>query len=207
MSTHDNDLVSSHEHSGDQVLVMTVADISASFGVSVSTVRRLLAENKLPNASKRKGPKGDEWVIPPTDMIELGYRLADPQAKDGKTGTDPVAEAVGALVEEQRAEYETKLAEQQQRHDELVAALKGQHQAEVERHRAEVEQLAERAEYERQLRESQGQTLNVLTALVGQTRAGRRALARAGQLELESATAKRRWLRKGSKPTVPTEGA
>lgn len=201
MTTHEPDQVTTHDHPTEP---LTVAEVSATFGVSVSTVRRLLAENKLPNASKRKGPKGDEWVIPPADMATLGYRFTGPQAKGDRTGHDPVADAVGALVEEQRADYETKLAEQQQHHDELVAALKGQHQAEVERHRAEVEQLTERADYERQLREA-AETQATLAATLAQQVREDLVLERRRVAELESASAKRRWFRKGSKPAGQTE--
>lgn len=165
-----------------------VPETSALFGVSVSTLRRMLAAGKLPNATKRKGPKGDEWVIPPADMVAAGYSVGGPV---------PVPVTPNADLEAMRADYERRLTE-----------LRATHQVEVEgiraTHRAEVETLTQRADYERQLREAQGQTLNVLTALVSQTRAGRRALARSGQLELEAPKKQRRgWSRKQSDTEAP----
>jgi len=90
----------------------------------------------------------------------------------------PDLEAVRAQV---AADYERRLAEQRQQYENLIDARDTAHAAQVE-------QLWERADYERQLREAQGQTLNVLTALLAQSRSGRRALARAGHLELEADT-------------------
>lgn len=175
MSTHDSAPMSGHDYSDEPV---TVADISAMFGVSVSTVRRLLSDGRLPHAAKRRGPKGDEWVIRPSDLTALGYqqdvRQSRPRLSAGDTA--PGIEAVRAQV---AADYERRLAELREQYENLMDARDTMHAAQVE-------QLYERAEYERQLREAQGQTLNVLSALVAQSRAGRRALARAGHLEIEA---------------------
>jgi hypothetical protein len=181
MTSDDTTSTTTHDYP-DQPL--GVPETSALFGVSVSTLRRMLAAGKLPNATKRKGPKGDEWVIPPTDMVAAGYSVGGPV---------PVPSAPNADLEAIRTDYERRLTELRATHDVEVGGIRATH-------RAEVETLTQRADYERQLRESQGQTLNVLTALVSQTRAGRRALARSGQLELEAPGKQRRWSRKPADP-------
>jgi len=201
MSTHENDPVTTHEHSADpnpkgEHDPLTVAEISALFGVSVSTIRRLLADEKLPGATKRKGPKGDEWVIPPADMVTVGYTMKrDEQAPT----VGRVSATVGWGVGQMKQSYEQQLAEQQQHHDELLTALTVQHQAEVARRESEVQALqaevdrqTERAEYERLLRESAETQAKMATAFAMQSQNR--------LLELETATAKRRWFRKQTKP-------
>lgn len=175
MSTHDSAPMSDHDYADEPV---TVADISAMFGVSVSTVRRLLSDGKLPHATKRRGPKGDEWVIRPSDLTALGYQQAGRQSAPRLSAANPAPdlEAVRAQV---AADYERRLVEMREQYEKLLDARDTAHHAQVE-------QLWERADYERQLREAQGQTLNVLSALLAQSRSGRRALARAGHIELEA---------------------
>lgn len=219
MSTHENDPVTTHEHSADpnpkgepetlsdtapDPKALTVAEVSSYFQVSVSTIRRLLINGKLPGATKRKGPKGDEWVIPQADMVAQGYRFGGqfwrtaPQGEQAPT-VGKVSATVGWGVGQMKQSYEQQLAEQQQRHDELLTALESQHQAEVARReselqalQAEVDRQTERAEYERLLRESAETQAKMATAFAMQSQNR--------LLELETATAKRRWFRKQTKP-------
>jgi hypothetical protein len=188
MTTHDDAHVTTHEHSSSELL--TVAEASAVFGVSVSTVRRMLTDGKLPNASKRKGPRGDEWVIPPADLTALGYQTDVTQM--------PAQAVQSADLDALRAEHEQQLRALREAHSGDLDSERRHYaqllDAERRQYAAQVEKLTERAEYERQLRETerqlreaQGQTLNVLTALVAQTRKGRKALERTTGVELRPA--------------------
>ena len=55
---------------------LTVAEAAATYSLSVSTVRRLLATGKLAGAHKVPGPKGAEYRIPPGALEALGYSAA-----------------------------------------------------------------------------------------------------------------------------------
>lgn len=196
MTTHDSDQPTVAPVAGP----LTVAEVSASFGVSVSTVRRLLNENKLPNATKRRGVKGDEWVIPADDMTAQGYELVGlhPRAE----GTDPT---LVALV----SDYEKKLADLRRQHETELATAKTDHERLLtvieDKHKTEVDSLTKEADYERKLRES-AETQATLAATLAQQVREDLLLERKRVAELETATAKKRWFRKQPKPTENTEG-
>ena len=65
---------------GTAVEGLTVAEAAAAYGLSVSTVRRLLSTGKLPGAAKVPGPKGSEYRIPPEALEGLGYRAKETRA-------------------------------------------------------------------------------------------------------------------------------
>jgi hypothetical protein len=197
MTTHENDAVTTHEHSADpnpkgEHDPLTVAEISALFGVSVSTIRRLLADEKLPGATKRKGPKGDEWVIPPADMAALNYQA---QWELGARFTDPQSRPTPAVPT--AADYERQLAQLADTHALALQAEVARRESEVQALQAEVGRQTERAEYERLLRESAEVQANLAAALAFQ--------AQKRTLELETATAKRRWLRKKKPAETPPQ--
>lgn len=52
---------------------LTVAEAATAYGLSVSTVRRLLKQNKVAGAAKITGVKGVEYRIPPEALEALGY--------------------------------------------------------------------------------------------------------------------------------------
>lgn len=52
---------------------LTVAEAATAFGLSVSTVRKKLAEGKLKGAAKVTGVKGVEYRIPPEALEAIGY--------------------------------------------------------------------------------------------------------------------------------------
>lgn len=200
MTTHGNDLPTLPLMAGP----LTVAEVSASFGVSVSTIRRLLNENKLPNATKRRGVKGDEWVIPADDMTTLGYELVGLHPRG--EGTDPT---LVALV----SDYEKKLADLRRQHETELAKTTTEHERLLtvteDKHKTEVDSLTKEADYERQLRESAQRELSQLektSNVTGHFAASLQAQLEQAQkrvLELETATAKKRWLRKRAKADSP----
>lgn len=101
---------------------LTVADAASAYGLSVSTIRRLLDRGKLRGAGKHPGPKGLEYRIPPEALEALGYK--------------PKQTRAGAILTASRAEAETEQLEERIRT--LEASL------ETERLlRAQAEQRAE----------------------------------------------------------------
>ena len=58
---------------------LTVPEAATAFGLSVSTVRRLLKSDKLPGVAKVPGPKGVEYRIPPAALEALGYKPRETQ--------------------------------------------------------------------------------------------------------------------------------
>lgn len=54
---------------------LTVAEAATAFGLSVSTIRRLLKEGKVAGAAKVPGPKGSEYRLPPGALEALGYKV------------------------------------------------------------------------------------------------------------------------------------
>ena len=78
----------------DSVEGLTLSDASAAYGLSVSSLRRLLKAGKLIGASKVAGPKGSEYRIPGAALEALGYRPRQSQA--------------GALLTASRASLETE---------------------------------------------------------------------------------------------------
>lgn len=184
MTTHEADSDSAHEYPAHP---LSVPETSALFGVSVSTLRRLLAAGKLPNATKRKGPKGDEWVIPAADMVAEGYTVGGPA---------PVPSAPAPDLEALRADYENRLTE-----------LRATHAVEVEgirsTHRAQVDALTQQADYERKLRESAEETKTV-AATLAVTLQRDLELTRSRLAELEAPKKVRRgWFRKQTGPEAP----
>jgi excisionase family DNA binding protein len=181
VGTHENGHMVSHEQASvanpkPELEALTVADASALFGVSVSTIRRLLADGKLPGATKRTGPKGDEWVIPPADLTALDYTPQAPQAPQPLDIT-----VVQPLL------------------DSLRADLEARHESEVKGLQEKVDRANERADNERQLRESVEVQANLAKALAVQVEKRNLELERRA-LELETSAAKRRWFRKQTKP-------
>lgn len=65
----------------DSVEGLTIAEAASAFGLSVSTVRRLLKAGKLIGAAKVPSPKGLEYRLPPSAFESLGY-----QAKASQSG-------------------------------------------------------------------------------------------------------------------------
>ena len=219
MTTHENNAVTTHEHSPEGTTEpLTVAEVSASFGVSVSTVRRLLAEGKLPGATKRKGPKGDEWVIPQADIVAQGYRFSGAKSRPAPhRELAPTAESLRAEYEQKLAELQTaleasqadaerQLADLRADRDQRLAQLSDSHaivlDAELRRLAAEVEKLTERADYERQLLESAETQAHLAATLAMQVREDLQ-LSRRRVAELEGSTGKRRWLRKTKPAETP----
>ena len=59
---------------------LTVAEAASAYGLSISTLRRLLSARKVEGAAKVPGPKGTEYRIPPTGLEKLGYRAKETRA-------------------------------------------------------------------------------------------------------------------------------
>jgi excisionase family DNA binding protein len=55
---------------------LTITEAASAFGVSVSTIRRRIAQGDIPGAVKVPGPKGSEYRIPPASLEALGYVYA-----------------------------------------------------------------------------------------------------------------------------------
>lgn len=52
---------------------LTITEAASAFGVSVSTIRRRIAQGDISGAVKVPGPKGSEYRIPAEAMEALGY--------------------------------------------------------------------------------------------------------------------------------------
>src|ERR687891_318550 len=56
---------------------LSVGDAARRYTVSIATLRRKLKEGEIPGAFKAPGPKGDEWRLPVSELLALGYRAVD----------------------------------------------------------------------------------------------------------------------------------
>ena len=59
---------------------LTIAEAAAAFGISVTSVRRLLSKGKLVGAAKVPGPKGVTYRIPSAAFEALGYTPKETQS-------------------------------------------------------------------------------------------------------------------------------
>lgn len=190
MTEHDQSQagdVASHDLA-DQGEWLTLTEARDRFSVSESTLRRALSKGQVEGAVTRKGPKGDYWLLPARSLEALGYTpKADSESVERDRGEERLTVELEALRE--------RLAEKDKAHEELLAAERRAHAAEVER-------LTKEAEYERQLRESAETAANLAATLAAASRE-ELLLARAKVLELESPGARKRWWSR--KPKAPTE--
>lgn len=74
---------------------LSIPDAASAYGLSVSTLRRLLKQGKVSGAVKVPGPKGSEYRIPPASLEALGYK-----AKETRAGAVLTAARAGAEVEQ-----------------------------------------------------------------------------------------------------------
>ena len=86
---------------GDSVEGLTIAEAASAFGLSVSTIRRLLKSGKILGAAKVPTPKGLEYRIPPSAFESLGY-----QAKATQSGA--VLTAARASLEAEQLASEVR---------------------------------------------------------------------------------------------------
>jgi 5-methylcytosine-specific restriction endonuclease McrA len=54
---------------------LSITEIVNQFDISTSTVRRLIYDGRITNIEKRRGKKGDEWVIESAEVSRLGYQI------------------------------------------------------------------------------------------------------------------------------------
>ena len=80
--------------SGETIEGLTIAEAATAYGLSVSSIRRLLKAGKIPGAAKIPGPKGIEYRIPPASLESLGY--------------SPKATQSGAILTAARASLESE---------------------------------------------------------------------------------------------------
>jgi excisionase family DNA binding protein len=73
---------------------LTIAEAATAYGVSVSSIRRLISKGKLSGVAKVPGSKGAEYRIPGEALEALGYK---PKATQG-----------GALLSAARANLEAE---------------------------------------------------------------------------------------------------
>ncbi len=52
---------------------LSIAEAATAYGLSVSSIRRLLKAGKIPGAAKVPGSKGSEYRLPPEGLEALGY--------------------------------------------------------------------------------------------------------------------------------------
>lgn len=88
----------------------TITEAATAYGVSVSTVRRLLKAGKIPGARKIPGPKGEEYRIPADALGSLGYSMT----------THPTATVIGARADAEVEDLRRRLAEAEARADRLA---------------------------------------------------------------------------------------
>jgi ribosomal protein S6 len=59
---------------------LTIAEAATAYGLSVSSIRRLLKKGEILGAAKIPGAKGVEYRIPPHGLESLGYKLKETQS-------------------------------------------------------------------------------------------------------------------------------
>lgn len=174
--------------------LLTVAEAVQRFGLSESTLRRLLASKSL-EAVQRKGPKGNYWLIPPLALQVLGYRPKPTEPEPGESVPNEVETLKATLEAVQEAHAATL-------------------EAERKAHAAEVERLNDAVAYETRLREAAESKANLAedTARIAATLAAttNRELetTRSRLLELEAGPKSGRWWKRSKKqaPTTPPNG-
>jgi hypothetical protein len=146
---------------------LALEEASRAYGVSVTTLRRLLRDERIAGAYKVPGPKGAEWRIPRGSLDALGYSPAQPAQDTTPQPAQPSAD-LAALV--------ASIAS-------LTDALDGQRRqllaAEEDRGRAEREAVEARvttARLEAQLDAERERSAELLTRLEAAT--ARRGLFR-----------------------------
>lgn len=113
---------------------LSLEEAARTYAVSVTTLRRLLRDERLAGAYKVPGPKGSEWRIPSGSLDALGYRAAnlEPPAPAPVAASGP---DLSALVASLATLTDALSAERRQ----LMAAEEDRGRAEREREEARVE--------------------------------------------------------------------
>jgi hypothetical protein len=149
---------------------LSVLEAARRYGISIATVRRKLKDGEIPGAFKAPGPKGDEWRLPVSGLLALGYRaIPDNQMepREEKTGAE-----MRELFNTMNRLMNTLDAERRQ----LMAAGQGSRTAEIEAARLQAELFAEterrrRAEAEtaalRAAHQRQQETIDELSRALG----------------------------------------
>ena len=215
MTSHDQSaetVVTSQGWFANENDLLTVAEAVQKFGLSESTLRRLLSSGSL-EAVQRKGPKGNYWLIPPAALQVLGYRPKPTEPAPGESAPSEVENlratlaAVQATLEAERAGKAAELTRVQEAADAI-------READRKAHAAEVERLADKVAYETRLREEAEKRANLAedTARIAATLAAttNRELeaTRSRLLELEAGPKSGRWWKRSKKqaPTTPPNG-
>jgi excisionase family DNA binding protein len=102
---------------------LTIAEAASAFGLSVSSIRRLLKAGKLKGAAKIPGAKGSEYRIPPASLEALGYKAKATQSGAVLTAAraNLEAEQLTAKVAELQASLELERVRRESAEKELQA--------------------------------------------------------------------------------------
>jgi len=138
---------------------LTIAEAAERFDVSAVTLRRRIRAGEIAGATKRPGPKGDEWLLPVAALVGL-YREKE-TARPAPVPQDPgpavsvdallaLADRLTALLEGERLQLR---AAEQDRTDATAEAAEARVrlemvEADLERERTRAAELA--AELERE---------------------------------------------------------
>jgi hypothetical protein len=68
------------QEASEAVEGLTLAEAASAYGLSVSSVRRLISKGKLSGAVKVPTPKGASYRIPPASLEALGYTMKETQS-------------------------------------------------------------------------------------------------------------------------------
>lgn len=111
---------------------LTIAEAASGYGLSVSSIRRLIKKGNLSGAVKVPGPKGVTYRIPPASLEALGYKMKETQSGALLTAAraNLEAEELAKKVKELEASLEVEsmrrqLAEERERlKDEQIEDLR-----------------------------------------------------------------------------------
>jgi transcriptional regulator with XRE-family HTH domain len=118
---------------------LTIAEAATAYGLSVSSIRRLLKAGKIPGAAKIPGAKGAEYRIPPASLESLGY--------------SPKATQSGAILTAARASLEAEELARQVRELEASLGLERlKRELSEERERLKEQQIADLRSFNESLR-------------------------------------------------------
>jgi hypothetical protein len=116
---------------------LSVHEAALGYGVSVATLRRKLKEGEIPGAFKAPGPKGDEWRLPVSELLALGYRAVDDDQTEARD------EHILAEMRELLHTLNRLMSTLETERQELMSVAEGHRIAEVEAARLKTELVGE----------------------------------------------------------------
>ena len=152
-----------HDHrpaEAPQTDALSLTEASQTYGVSVTTLRRLLRAGDVAGAFQVPGPKGREWRLPAGSLEALGYQAVEKRAQSEAAPAAPVLDL--SALDRSLATLTDLLTEGQRQ---LMAAEQDRDRAAKEREEARIDA----ARLEAQLEAAQAKVSDLETRLEAAT--------------------------------------